>query len=56
MLGKVFFSKWWWHSGKTFASSSQGQGFDSSSCSLHHEGESVWEKFLLPWPEAVAQW
>ncbi len=39
--------KWWWHSGKTFASSSQRQGFDANICSLHHEGESVWEKFFI---------
>ncbi len=39
--------KWWWHSGKTFASSSQGQGFDANSCSLHYEGESVLGKVFI---------
>jgi hypothetical protein len=50
MLGNVCFfhhGKWWWHSGKTFSSSSQGQGFESSSCCLHQERETVWEKFFI---------
>ncbi len=32
---------------KHLPASSEGQGFDTSNCSLHHEGESVCEKFFI---------